>query len=208
VRIAFLAFLCSLVPGIAVEDPTALADHYNILVGTLDPTGPSTAQYDAFRYLIKQGPKGWDLLVEAQFETGFLGDAARRIDSYWETSDIPADLLVGYERAQHAELTKRITNETWALLYAGACERVAFHARGDTYFIQLNRLFESIRKHLNQPTEALIDVAFVRVMLVSTPSFPGHRFPWTASAEKQKQALDQLISWWREHQNEHKSKDA
>jgi hypothetical protein len=203
-----LAFLLATSLGIAAEDPQALADRYNTLVGNLDPTGPSSGQYDAFRYLVEQGPKGWELLIQAQFETGFRGDAARRIHSFCETSTIPKDLVDGYERAQRAELLKRVPNETWALLYAGACERVEFHARVDTYFVRLNGLFESLQKHPDQSTEALINVAFLRVMLVATPAFPGHRFPWTAPAAQRKQAVRQLIDWWQANRNEHKPKDA
>jgi hypothetical protein len=199
----FLAFLLAASFGIAADDPQALADRYDTLVSNAGPTGPSSGQYDAFRYLVEQGPKGWELLIQAQFETSFLGDAARRIHSFWETSTIRKDLVDGYERAQHAELLKRVSNETWAILYAGACERVAFHARTDTYFVRLNDLFGSLLEHSDQPSEALIDVAFLRVLLVATPSFP-----WTAPAAQRKQAVRQLIDWWQAHRNEHKPKDA
>ena len=189
-------------------EPQALADRYNVLVGGLARTGPSPEQYDAFRYLVEQGPEGWRLLFQAQCDTNFAGDAARKIDSFWETSGLSEELLDKFHQTQGEQIAKRASNETWAILYAAAYERTAHRARHVTQFERIDGQFESVRIQLQRPSEALMAVAYLRVMLVEAKSFPGHNFPWTAPTGEQKKALEELLGWWKASRSRYNQEEA
>ena len=196
--------ICASVAIANATEPQALGDRYNILVRGLAQTGPTPEQYDAFLYLVEQGPEGWRFLFQAQCDTGFAGDAVRQIDSFWETSGLSADLLDRFSHAQRAEIAKRASNETWAILYAAAYERTARHSRHETRFERLNRHFERVRTLLPRPSEALIQVAFLRAMLVESQSFPGHTFRWTAPPDEQRKEFKELFAWWKAHEDSYK----
>jgi hypothetical protein len=169
----------------------------------------SSAQYNAFRELIKQGPDGWETLFDIQFRIDPSGDVARRIDSFLEVSNIPQDQVERFSAAQDAEIVRRSVNESWALLYASAyvdtihprkLRRVTDQERLDGYF-------SNIGESLGEPAKALIQVAFLRVLLVEVNDFPGHRFPWSEKPEKQRAALQGLLDWWKKHRDDFKPEE-
>lgn len=208
VKSVLIHLFCASVAIANATEPQALGDRYNILVRGFAQTGPTSEQYDAFRYLVDQGPEGWKFLFQAQCDTGIAGDAVRQIDSFWETSGLSADLLDRFSHAQRAEIARRASNETWALLYAGAYVRTAHAARNEVKFERLNRHFERLRLLLDRPAEALIEVAFLRVMLVGAKTFPGHTFRWTAPPDEQRKELEELHAWWKAHEDDYKRTDA
>jgi hypothetical protein len=204
IRWPLIASLC-LTFSLAAEDPQPLADP----AGTLRDgfgTSPSPAQFEAFRTLVQQGAKGWAVLIDTEFELGSSGATTRRIHSFWETGGVPESLITGYENAWEKELLKRVTNETWALLYARDCEESEFHARSESELDRLDAEFDAIKKSAN-PADALIHVASLRVILVATADFPGHRFPWHGTAEQQKDARQDLLKWWSSHREKFKRED-
>jgi hypothetical protein len=173
-----------------------------------DAGNASDSQYDAFRELVRQGPEGWESLFRIQFRSDSLGDAARRIDSFWELRDIPRDHVERFTAAQDAEIARHAVNETWALLYAGAYVRTSYRPRRfDEYQEKLDRHFSRLEKSAGEPAKALIEVAFLRIHLVDNNDFPGHRFPWSEKPEKQKAALQRLLDWWKKHRDDLKPEE-
>jgi hypothetical protein len=62
---------------------------------------------------------------------------------------------------------------------------------------RVDERFEAVRKSRQHPAQALVEIAFLRVRLVSDEKFPGHRFPWAASADQQKEAIMNLLARWK-----------
>jgi hypothetical protein len=173
-----------------------------------DRGNASELQYDAFRELVRQGPEGWESLFRIQLRSDFLGDAARRIDSFWELRDIPLEHFERFQAAQGAEIARHSVNETWALLYASAYERTAKRpGRLEDYQKKLDRHFSRLETSAGEPAKALLEVAFLRIHLVDNNEFPGHRFPWTEKPEKQKAALQGLLDWWKKHRDDFKPEE-
>jgi len=115
---------------------------------------------------------------------------------------MPPELIDRFLAAKQDEIARRASNESWALLYAGAYARTEYRARDETELKRLDRHFAAIGKHLDRPAEVLMEVAFLRVRLLETEGFPGHLFPWAEKPEKQKAALQGLLKWWKEHRDE------
>lgn len=190
--------------GLGAAEKSALSSEAasTLTATTLESGVPSEVQYESFRELVKQGPGGWEILFRAQCRIDSSGDVARKIDSLWESSGIPSDDLERFHGAQRAEIARRATNESWALLYAGAYVRTSYHARGESDQDRLDRHFSRIEKSLDVPAEALIEVAFLRVRLVEVKEFPGHCFPWSETSGKQRDALQALLAWWDQHRED------
>src|SRR5260221_5964370 len=150
---------------------------------------PLQKDYDAYRYLVRQGEKGWRLLFSAQFNLAGFGDLTRHIAQCWESVDIPEDTLKRFQEAERAEHARLAMNESWAIAYAAACARVAPLSHGNAFFITLSEYVKAIRTHLNEPTAVFIEIAYLRVFFVEDATFPGHQFPWTADKAKQKKGL-------------------
>jgi hypothetical protein len=156
-----------------------------------------TGQHDAFYYLVANGPDGWRLLLERLADPTDRGDTARKIDSFWGATGIPTETVDEFIRFRKAELTKRArANESWALMFATAYVRTEHHGRRQTLVDRLDPHFNGLRKSRQYPAQALVEIAFLRVRLVSNEEFPGHRFPWTAPTDQQKKAITQLLAWW------------
>lgn len=197
VRGAILFFLI-LSTAVATE-PRLRQMSLDELMKPLEARRPSPAQYDAFRNLVNEGPDGWAILFLALCDINETGNTTRCIDSFFENSGIPQDVLDRFQRARNAELAKRAANESWALLYAQAYTRSLYPIRGDTNVRRLDRRFDAIGKQIEHPEKALLDVAFVRVMLVDDADFPGHRFPWAGTEAQQTAAIHKLLDWWESH---------
>lgn len=169
-----------------------------LLEGSIAPE----EQYDAYKELVRQGPDGWERLFRVLCDTTGSGDAARKIDCLWESSDMSQELVERFLAANQAEKARRASNESWALLYAGAYIRTEYRARGETDQARLDRHFAAIGKYLQRPEEVLIQIAFLRARLVGKQDFPGHRFPWADEGGKQKAALQELLEWWKKHRDD------
>jgi hypothetical protein len=187
----------------AVVPPTDLgystiAQAHNALTEPLKDGRAETGQHDAFYFLVASGPDGWRLLLERLADPTGLGDTARKIDSFWGAGGIPAETVDEFIRFRIAELNKRArANESWALMFAAAYARTEHHGRRETFVDRVDARFKAVRKSRQHPAQALVEIAFLRVSLVSDEKFPGHRFPWAASADQQKEAITNLLAWWK-----------
>lgn len=159
---------------------------------------------NAFMALVAAGKEGWDRIFALEFDVYTGGDYARYIDSLWNASDLPEGLVDRFQRAEFLEEEKRAQNETWALLYAQACER-SNNIHAERHVSGVERMQKRIDELEHPETAAepqLIAVAFLRVKLVERNDFPGHKFPWNGTAEEQAIAMKAILRWWTQHLKE------
>lgn len=204
-----LLILCLSLGSLHAEESNLTPDEASTVLTKPLQEGDSASaeQYDAYRRLVSLELEGWEKLLSVLCDTRRRGDAARKIDSLWESSLIPGDVVDRFETAKRAEIARRSSNESWALLYAGAYIRTAHRTRWEGVQERLDPAFSSIGKHLDRPADALIGVAFLRVQLLERQDFPGHRFPWNEKSDKQKVALQGLLEWWKKHRDEFKEEE-